>query len=171
MLLQYLWYEPYALQSFVLPCPVSHSLKPLPPPCPFLHLAELSCAAWAGSLPGGRKSRGILTALFISSPPSWCSLPFSPQNMAEEQSHSRSVVSGKLWFLGREQRKGFFPPVAEEMIKAFHRHFELQLLLLGPLLLIYSKITVRGLYKSVPLFLKHTNPLSRKFYTITVLGG
>lgn len=85
---------------------------------PTLSRAQLCCL---GRLPTWREEKQgdfDCTLHFAPPPPpSWRSLPFSPQDMAEEQSHSRSVVSGNLWFLGREHRKGFFPPVAEEMKK------------------------------------------------------
>lgn len=59
-----------------------------------------------------------MTEVFVSS----AQLDLSSLNIlftkyGKEQSHSGSAVNVNLWLLGREERKGFFSPVAEGMKK------------------------------------------------------
>lgn len=85
----------------VLPCPLLQSLCPLL--CPFLH-SELSCAAWAGSLLQQEEKEGDFDRTHHFLPPAGPLFPF-PHKTWQKSSRSRSVVSGNLWFLGREQRR------------------------------------------------------------------
>lgn len=90
--------------------------------------------------------------------------PLPPET---QNSHSRSVVRGNLWVLGREKRK-------EESNggdqKVLHCHFELHCFYYVH----YSWSTTRSKWKdtswSVPLFLKCTTLLFSKFYG-TILPG
>lgn len=133
---------PTSCPAIFLPCPVFTLLSLHL--CPGPSCTQQSSAVLSEQAPTAAGGKGMGLGLHSSFPaPSCYSPPFSSQNVAEEQSHSRCAVTENLWCPGKEQRKGgFFFPVAEE--KVFHCHFELQLLLLNPIMLIYSKIKVKG---------------------------
>lgn len=93
-------------------------------PCNLPPLQSPSCAlalpAGSGAqLPLQREEEELDLGCIPHFLPPAAALPAFPQNTAEEQSHSRCEVSGNLWCLGKEHRKGggFFFPVAEEMKK------------------------------------------------------